>query len=447
MGIENIVPEDIRYHLLAFDADGRERSESDGPHSRVLLAEAADTAPTDVFLFSHGWMADIPAAREQYSKWLRAMASCTADRAALHDRPGGFQPLLIGLHWPSKAWGDEEFGPASFATDIGEPQAGPHDAVGDFREAFVDEYAEWITDTAATREALRTLADSTLNDAAPMTLPADVRRAYHVIDAEAAMSSAGVGAAPGDDRDSFDAEAMYQACQLAELVSYGDPVLGGLLAPLRVLTFWYMKKRARIFGERGAASLLDALRQAAPAARFHLMGHSFGCIVATAAVAGAPQTRSARSPIQSLVLAQGAMSLWSFCSSIPSRPDRSGYFRRVVAEELVDGPILTTTSVHDRAVRTFYPLAAGARDQVDFDPGDLPTYGGIGTYGARGPGVDIVDDELHPISESYDFRSHMTYNLRADSVIAHGGGVMGAHSDIAQAPVAHAVWHAARQPM
>ena len=40
----------------------------------------------------------------------------------------------------------------------------------------------------------------------------------------------------------FDPESMYQACLIDDLASYGSTSLGGLLAPLRVLTFWHMKR-------------------------------------------------------------------------------------------------------------------------------------------------------------------------------------------------------------
>ena len=35
-----------------------------------------DPAVTDVFLFSHGWLSDVPAARAQYGLWIGAMAGC-----------------------------------------------------------------------------------------------------------------------------------------------------------------------------------------------------------------------------------------------------------------------------------------------------------------------------------------------------------------------------------
>jgi pimeloyl-ACP methyl ester carboxylesterase len=261
------------------------------------------------------------------------------------------------------------------------------------------------------------------------------------------IESEGEGAAPGDDRGPFDPNQVYQALLIAEMaepVAFGGFSLSGVLGPLRFLSFWTMKQRAMLFGQSGAADLLTKLREARKQARFHLTGHSFGCIVMSATVAGPPDAGFDEPRADSLVLIQGAMSLWSFCNRIPDRPDRSGYFRRVVDNELVSGPVLATTSLHDKAVRVLYPLAAGVLDQISFGaPGKLPTYGGIGTFGVRGPGIETVDDELHTIDVDYTFRPHVTYNLNCNNVISQTKGLSGAHSDICHPELAHAVFRAA----
>src|SRR2546430_17658549 len=112
MGAETVPDHEIRYHLVAVDADGRERPEDGRPYSREVLRETAATTPTDVFVFSHGWMGDIPAARGQYGRGLAAMASCAVDRAAAPARPEGVRAPLVGPRWPSQAAGDEELGTA-----------------------------------------------------------------------------------------------------------------------------------------------------------------------------------------------------------------------------------------------------------------------------------------------------------------------------------------------
>src|SRR5262249_3970934 len=107
-----------------------------------------------------------------------------------------------------------------------------------------------------------------------------------------------------------------------------DRLRGSLLSPLRQLSFWKMKDRGRQIGEAGVHRLLRQLQAARADARFHLMGHSFGCIVVSAAVAGPEDGAGLARPVDSLVLVQGAMSLWSYCSEIALAGRRPGYFRR-----------------------------------------------------------------------------------------------------------------------
>src|SRR5690606_33145071 len=136
-------------------------------------------------------------------------------------------------------------------------------------------------------------------------------------------------AAPGADREPFDAEAIYQAGQ-ADDVSFGT-FRNGVLEPLRLLSFWQMKQRACTVGERGIHDLLRTLQHAVGSreVRFHLMGHSFGCIVVSAAVAGPRGTAPLPRPVSSLALVQGALSLWSYCADIPAVSGQPGYFRSI----------------------------------------------------------------------------------------------------------------------
>lgn len=107
------------------------------------------------------------------------------------------------------------------------------------------------------------------------------------------------------------------------------------------------------------------------------------------------------------------------------------------------GPVLATTSLHDRAVRTFYPIGAGARDQVAYGT-NLPTYGGVGVWGVRGSGLRIVDDLLPVGGKDHDLRPGVVLNLDASDVINVGSGPSGAHSDICHPEVARSVWQVVR---
>ena len=432
----------VGYDLVCFDSGGRERTDDpDGPMSDLVLRTLApdDSGITDVFLLSHGWMGDLPAARDQYGKWLEAMAACPADVARMKQARPGFRPHVIGIHWPSMPWGDESFGDGgSFSVPIdGAPAADPV-------EAMVEDYAARIADTPAARDAIRRIVVGALDDVEPDMLPADVFAAYRQLNLEADMGIGGVGAGPGGDRSGFNPEGVYQALR-EDAPSFGLFGGGGIFGVLRTLSFWRMKDRARWFGEGPASRFLARMMQAAPRTlRFHLMGHSFGCIVTSAMLAGPKGRGRVARPVESLALVQGALSIWSYCDDIPATPGQPGYFNKVFSDKRVKGPVVATQSVFDSATGKWYPLGAGVAGQVSFGgPGEKPKYGAVGTHGICGPGTNATDRPLLGGTTDYNFVPGAAYNLECSEFIREGSGHGGAHSDICRPEIAHAVWQAA----
>jgi hypothetical protein len=439
MPITRVPETDLSYHLISFDADGRERTDDpDGTMSQLAADAIARQPVTDVFLTSHGWRGDVDGAIDQYNRWIKAMADSRADVEQMRQARPGFLPLLVGLHWPSEPWGNEELSGRSSGGSSFAPGASAS------TEHLIDQYAARLADTPAARAALRTLFDVAERSIAPPTLPPEAVEAYLVLNEEAGLGDDGPGADPGADRERFDPQRMYRNVRAAR-TSFGGFSLGGLLLPLRLLSFWKMKDRARQFGEGGGRRLIAHLQQAVPdgrRTRFHLMGHSFGCVAVSAIVGGA--SGAALRPVDSLVLVQGALSLWSFCTDIPPAPGKRGYFQSIVAEGRVAGPIVTTQSSFDYAVGRFYPYGAGIRQQVSFAPGQLPTYGAVGTFGVRGPELEVDDRAMLDLDQPYGFEPGKIYNLDGSQWIRQLDGPSGAHNDIAHPQVAHAIWEAAR---
>ena len=144
---------ELTYHLICFSASGEERTDDpDGQMSQGVL-EALKAEPiTDVFLMSHGWLGDVVDAKNQYHKWVGTMAGNTTDIQRMRQARPRFRPLLIGLHWPSKPYGDEELGGS--ATSFAGPLAGGGLPV----DEMVDEYARRLANTpAAPRPCKRSL--------------------------------------------------------------------------------------------------------------------------------------------------------------------------------------------------------------------------------------------------------------------------------------------------
>ncbi|MGL5195405.1 MAG: hypothetical protein ACRC8Y_17625, partial [Chroococcales cyanobacterium] len=120
MPIETVPGTALNYYLIAFDAKGKEREEQGGLISQKALELLKNEPITDVFIMSHGWMGDMPAARYQYNNWIGAMAKQSADLEKIKQIQPEFRPLLIGLHWPSKPWGDENLTSANVSFSVGE---------------------------------------------------------------------------------------------------------------------------------------------------------------------------------------------------------------------------------------------------------------------------------------------------------------------------------------
>ena len=422
-----------RYALVSFDRNGIERRDDpDGKNgllSARLIEMVAQEKPTNVFLFSHGWKGDVPAAVDQYDRWIGAMVKLDADAQRMAQAVPGFKPLWIGVHWPSQPWGDEEIGSGpSFA--LGGPDI----------NALLESYVDRLGDTPAIRSALTRIFDSARKNAAAQQLPAEAKAAYQDLDKALGLGSD--GEAPGDDREPFDPDRAFNDSE-SPMADFGGLNLGGILSPLRQLSFWTMKKRANSIGEAGMHSFLKGMLTAAPSAKFHLMGHSFGCIVMSSMLGGPGGASPLPRPVSSLTLVQGALSLWSYSPDMAVRPGRAGYFHRVHSDGKVAGPLVTTRSRFDTAVGKFYPLAAGALNQVAFaGPGELPTYGGVGSFGIQGI-TGAQDGKLQPASAEYGFAPGQIYNLESSQFICKGEGASGAHSDIDGPEVAHALWQAA----
>jgi hypothetical protein len=426
MPYQKIPNTDLTYALITFDSDGHERTDDTegGIFSKTLLARVRETQPTHVFLFSHGWEGDVPAAVDQYNRWIGAMWNLTADRA---DMGSDFKPVFIGLHWPSRPWG-EEVVPASAAsfgtaTDLS-------------INTLLDAAAEHFGGGPGVRAPLAVIFQAFEKDPAAREVPDHVVAAYHELAKAIGFDAhADSGASPDDDGAPLDPQAAVRAEQLAntgQSFGIGGSIKNGILAGLRQASFWLMKHRARTVGEQGMHQFISQLQQVSNA-DVHLMGHSFGCIVVSSILGGPEGKGSLTRPVSSAALVQGALSLWSFADRLPDRPG-PGYFQDVITKGSVSGPIVTTQSTNDLAVGLAYPAAVGLVDEVDFGT-ELPKFGGVGTWGIQGTTsatAGLMLDE----KGRYDFQPKQIYNLNGSQFIPSHIGIDGPQ-------VAHALWQVA----
>src|SRR3989442_14502276 len=86
------------FYIIPFDEQGI----CQGPLTRDhLVTTLQNGAYTDVFLFSHGWNNDWKTAIGLYEDFLSGYARMRREHGLAYSRP--FQPLLIGIFWPSIA--------------------------------------------------------------------------------------------------------------------------------------------------------------------------------------------------------------------------------------------------------------------------------------------------------------------------------------------------------
>ena len=288
----------IPYFVVEFDKKGRLTSPS----------PALPVGATDLFVVSHGWNNDKIEAEALYSElFTNFMAVGTAADLA------GRSLAIIGVIWPSKKFDElvaaSEHAPAG-GGGAGLGTTGAIDPASlaavtaklDAMEKFFSEQPEierlrrarallpeLEEEASARREfvaELRGLLDSSAanrEDASTRFFKDDgndIMNSLQIPDKDLDKQLAPLGGRCGAAHDRWtDAGCRRPA-------GFKQKVLGFLGAAMNVLnftTYYEMKARAGTVGKNGVAPLIDAL--APTVARLHLVGHSFGGRVVTAAAA------------------------------------------------------------------------------------------------------------------------------------------------------------------
>jgi hypothetical protein len=126
-----------------------------------------------------------------------------------------------------------------------------------------------------------------------------------------------------------------------------------------------------------------------------------------------------------MTLLQAAFSHNGFAEDFDG--ERDGFFREVVAQGKVAGPIVVTHTRNDTAVGIAYPIASRLSRQDASDLGDEDdVFGGIGRNGALARvTTEAVAGELLGADGVYAFTAGKLHNLKADRFIADHGAVTG----------------------
>jgi hypothetical protein len=273
------------------------------------------------------------------------------------------------------------------------------------REAFVEKLRSLVDPSRAERDD----ASSNFFAADPLDLMERLRIEEEDLD----MGESGTKGGSADLR-SNKGKPDGPSGGAASILDFVRGVANAAINIANYTTYYEMKNRAGIVGARGVAPMLDSFPR--ELRNIHLIGHSFGARVVTAAAA-----ESKTDKIRSMSLLQAAFSHNGFSQSM------NGFFRKVIDEQRVKGPILVTYTKNDKAVGVAYPIASRLAGQVAAALGDEnDRFGGLGRNGAQKMNVgEVIKGRLQPVNGMYAFAPGKFFNALADQFISDHGAVRG----------------------
>ena len=371
---------------LKFDKDGK------------LVGEPPHLGPeiTDLVLIAHGWTEAADSALEHYRELVDPLeAILSANRAQWQGRSVAY----FGVIWPAAKYADD----LTVIPDVGDrPPAAMAASLNDEDlKAHAQNVAQFlgIDPELLAAQALQAPDDESARDTLVSTLQRGIpdhrraladkqTRAEHDVAFENTGSNlfSTIENELQHLKNVADAVANNPFKHLLKLLR-SDPK--AIIAQiLNLFTYYEMKIRSGTVGE-GLAKVLDPLL--ANGKRVHLIGHSFGGRLMTAA------TAVVKGKISNLTVLEGAFSH----NALSSDGENDGAYRSVIDNAKVAGRIVAAHSDHDWAVWIAYPLASWhSHDSYSARLGGplIQLFGGpndpYGAMGANGP------QHLHDVNQS-----------------------------------------------
>lgn len=389
-----------QFEWLAFDENG---ALTDPASAARVAADIAVSGATDLVVISHGWKTDQAGAGQLYTPlWRNVCQSLTA-----HGGPAPQKIAVAGVLWPSKQF-EDDFDAAAAQTTAGGTLALSPTLTGDGDldpaelAKIVDGYRELVGqaagDTVAAAVAQNTGGFTDASAAALLSaLKASAGLTGAQLDRELATDAAGLLGDPKDILESLvPLPNLPMERQVGGTLGLGDvfsnAIQGARAAVGRLLnqfTYFTMKKRAGTVGAKLGSNVLSMLALPHPV-RLHLIGHSFGARLVTAAAAGFEPP--AQLSLQSLTLLQGAYSQNGLAPSFDGQP---GAYASVLASRIVAGPLSMTRTHNDSACTIAYPLASRlSRDETQSLGDASDPYGAMGANGAQSLPADAYAADL-----------------------------------------------------
>lgn len=433
------------YFPIEFNKDG-------GPNAaqRDAAINGIPANITDLCVVSHGWNNDMADAKQLYDGIFKKL------RDQLAGSPSAAKQIaVVGIFWPSKKFAEADLIPKGAALSVsgGVTAADVQNRLRELASTLDDPASKKAVDDAS--NAVATISNPASQQKYLESLRDALRR-------EVGTPTAKESAEDASDRFFSDSPtAIFDRLKVppgllpnppkpggggAQSVGAGfHPAgtggaagqggaqgFGGILRSFEqramdianFTTYYVMKKRAGTVGTIGVAPIVDAIHTKHPNIAIHLAGHSFGARLVTAVAA------STKAPVSTLTLLQGAYSH----NGLGQSPKITGFFRNVITDKKVTGPILITHSDKDKAVGLAYPIAsrlAGDNAKALGDKNDQ--FGGMGANGAQFANAD-ESLKITPGVKSFRFAPGKIFNLESNTVIDGHSSIV--HDEIACAMLA-----------
>ena len=402
---------------------------------------------TDVIIMCHGFRNDDNDARALYTNFLKTFAdNCKSPGVAA--RLAGRSFAVGGVFWPSMVFPepDDSQGRAQSADGTaqdrqrlesmkasldGSARAKVDDMLAQFDAAAENDVDAQLTMVESLLELTRDLPATDANEfsaalanASPQSLHNALVAGDTVEVAEPGSGGGGGGIPSLDDETHVTDDGAR---------SFLGNVFGFVPKFVNLTTFLLMFHRCGVVGEKGISRAVRQINDLSTP-RVHLVGHSLGGRAVTAcakALLDAPKQQ-----VASMMLLEAAYSHFGFSNgAVPGGVTHPrGFFRDVIEQKAVLGPILATHSEHDSVVGFAYTAMAAASLNNARKFGDEKSpFGGIGRNGVLDT-PEVMKADLNISGGAYQFANDKIHNLNGSRSV-DGKPLIGSHGDVTNAAV------------
>ncbi len=438
------------FFRLRFDADGKLQ---DAQAFEQLKQRANATGATDAVLIAHGFRNDENDATGLYTRFLETFRK-NLGRPELQPALAARKFVVAGIYWPSKAFRESfnegEGSVQGLDEELAQKQAAKAqleelkaEATSPEQAAKIDHAIQLLDELKDDKAAQDQFVEDVLSllagvEADPTEGLEEIRAkaGSELLDALATPIILPTAGGSDDEGGAAAAGSMFVPGEggTQGLGSLFGSIFGRIGQFLNLTTWYLMKNRSGIVGAKGMAKAVRDLKASRPSLKIQLVGHSLGGRL----MAGcAKSLASPKLQPDSLTLLEAAFSHYGF--SPDNGHGTAGFFRPVVSENVVRGPLVATFSALDTVVGKVYAIAsrlAGDNAKAIGDAND--PFGGIGRNGAQRTQEAVVD-LLHPVGQAYHFTSGKVINLDGSA------GLITNHGDVTNDKVTYAFASAVAQ--